>query len=262
MMVEDKDYQTHPVFSELEHYGSFYESLAHSVFGFVSVGTRALCNIDTYLFSSVQGTLASIRMVLLDGRINDAYTLLRKYHDSAVINIYTHLYLDANASIQNFIVQQIDDWMQGKASLPEYRVMSQHIRNVEKVKPITEILHSEDRYKDLRARCNDNAHYNFYHNVLLNDNQIALPGRRKALDQFAKDARDLFILHLSYMFYVNSHYMAGSDFVDCLECGTTPEPDSQYWVAPFVQEVFDNVLNKFRPDLVTEIKLHSSMQLL
>ncbi len=89
MMVSDEEYQKHTVFGDLERYVAFYESLAHSVLGFVSLGTRAICNIDSYLFSSVQGTLASIQAILRDGRINDAYTLLRKYHDSAIINIYT-----------------------------------------------------------------------------------------------------------------------------------------------------------------------------
>ena len=37
----------------------FYERLAHSGFGFVSVGTRAICNIDSHMYSSIQGTLES-----------------------------------------------------------------------------------------------------------------------------------------------------------------------------------------------------------
>jgi hypothetical protein len=98
--------------------------LAHSVFGFVSVGTRAIGNIDSSVFSSIQGTLASIRAILRDGRINDAYALLRKYYDSAIINIYTGLYLDDHFTIENFIVTQIDRWLQGKERLPEFRIMS------------------------------------------------------------------------------------------------------------------------------------------
>ena len=96
--------------------------------------------------------------------------------------------------------------------------------------------------KRLRDRCNDHTHYNFYRNVLLNDKEILLEGRRKALEEFSNDLRDVLILHVSYMFFANGHYMMSSDYVDCLECGMTPEPDSQYWVAPFVQEIFDQTL--------------------
>ncbi len=261
MMVADEEYQKHSVFADLERYSAFYESLAHSVFGFVSVGTRAICNIDSYLFSSVQGTLASIQTILKDGRINDAYALLRKYYDSAVINVYTGLYLEDHFSIDNFVVKQIDSWMQGKVRLPKFRIMSEYICKSPTVAPITDLLFADDRYKRLRDRCNDHTHYNFYRNVLLNDKEILLEGRRQALGEFSNDLRDVLILHVSYMFFANGHYMMSSDHVDCLECGMTPEPDSEYWVAPFVQDIFDQTVKKARPDIAGTIKQHTSMHL-
>ena len=69
------------------------------------------------------------------------------------------------------------------------------------------------------------------------------------------------ILHLSYLFFAKQHYMASSDYLDYLECGLTPEPDSQYWVAPFVQEMFDEVVAQHRPDIAARIKDHTSMHL-
>jgi hypothetical protein len=261
MMVSDKEYQNHEVFADLERYTAFYESLAHSVFGFATAGTRAICNIDSYLFSSVEGTLASIRTILRDGRINDAYALLRKYYDSAVINIYTCLYLQENFSIENFVVKQIESWLRGTDRLPEFRIMSQYIRSSPRVAPITALLFVDDRYKQIRDRCNDHTHYNFYRNVLLNDNQIFLSDRHRALEEFFNDLRDVLILHVAFMFFLNDHYMMSSDYVDCLECGMTPEPDSQYWVAPFVQDIFDQTVKRARPDIAATIKQHSSMHL-
>jgi len=261
MMVNEEAFQKHTVFAELERYRGFYESLAHSVFPFVSVGTRAIANIDSYVFSSIQGTLVSIQSVLRDGRINDAYALLRKYYDSAIINIYTGLYLEDHFSIENLIVTQIDRWLQGSDQLPEFRIMSDYIRDSQRVAPITGLLSSDDRYKRLRKRCNDHVHYNFYQNILLNDKELVLEARRHALEEFSNDIRDVLILHLSYLFFASGHYMMSSDHLDCLECDMTPEPDSQYWVAPFVQETFDLIIKKYRPDIAAMIKQHSSMQL-
>ena len=139
--------------------------------------------------------------------------------------------------------------------------MSDYIRKSPKVSPITEVLLSDDRYKRLRDRCNDHTHYNFFHNVLLNDPEIHLPNRRKALNDFAGDIRDVVILHLAYLFLAKEHYMASSDYLDSLECGLTPEPESQYWVAPFVQEVFDELVAKQRADIAAIIKDHTSMKL-
>ena len=260
-MTADQKYLSHAVFDEIDRYIAFYEGLAYSVFPFVSMGTKAVCNIDSYIFSSVQGTLTSIRTILRDGRINDAYALLRKYHDSAIITIYSNLYLEDHFSIKNHVVDKIQNWLKGTDRLPEYRVMSEYIRKSAKVAPITQLLFANDRYKRLRDRCNDHTHYNFYHTVLLNDTEIHLPNRRKALDDFARDVRDVFIFHISYLFFTKDHYMSSSDYLDSLESGLTPETDSQYWVAPFIQDIFDQVVVQHRPDIAAIIRSHTRMHL-
>ena len=260
-MPTDNGYKNHSVFGEIDRYIGFYEVLAHSVFKFVSMGTNAICNIDSYGFSSIQGTLTSIRTILRDGKINDAYALLRKYHDSCIITVYSNLYLQEHFRIDNFVVREIDEWLKGTARLPNYRVMSEYIRKSPVVAPITELLFADGRYKRLRVRCNDHTHYNFFQNVLLNDAEIRLPCRQSALDQFDNDVRDVFILHVAYLFFANGHYMVSSDYLDDLECGLTPEPNSQYWVAAFVQEIFDSIVTRYRPDLAKRIKEATSMHL-
>ena len=261
VQVTDKPFQEHYVFAELQQYINFYERLAMSVFSFATRGTTAICNIDTYVYSSMQGTVESMRTILLGGRINDAYALLRKYHDSAIINIYSNLYLHDNFSIENFIVEKIYNWLQGKEKLPEYRVMSKYIKDSGTLKPITDVFSVDDRYKRLRNRCNDHTHYNFYRYAMLNDNEIHIENRGWWLNCFAEDARDIFILHLGYIFFLNNHYMMSSDYMEAFECGMQPEEDSQYWVAPFIQDVFDVVITPRRPDVTATIKTNSAMQL-
>jgi hypothetical protein len=52
-----------------------------------------------------------------------------------------------------------------------------------------------------------------------------------------------------------------SDYIDCLELGMTPEEGSQYWVAPFIQKIFNNLVTLKRPDIAKEIKANSIMKL-
>jgi hypothetical protein len=260
-MITDKAYLEHPIFEQLTNFAEFYKSLSFSIMSFVSMGTRAVINIDTYVYSSMQGTLESIIDVLAKERINDAYALLRKFYDAAIINVYTNLYLDEYFSIENFVVEKIEKWLKGKEQLPDIRSMNNYIQKSEKVAKIYELLHKDKRYSELRDRCNDHTHYNFYHNVLLNDGQVFIKNRNTVLDKFSQDLENIFILHISYLFYINEHYMMSSDYVDSLDCGITPEPDSQYFVAPFIQEIFDTVIRKNRADLAMEIKSKSIMQL-
>ncbi|KIX12959.1 hypothetical protein [Dethiosulfatarculus sandiegensis] len=261
MQEKNKTDLSHEVFNELPRYINFYDQLAYGTFRFITQGTHAFCNIDSYVFSSVQGTVTSIKIVLEQGRINDAYALLRKYFDSVVINIYTNLYIQAKFSMKNLIVEQINRWIQGKEKLPPYRKMSQYIYSSNIVKTITKLIHKDTRYKEIRDRCNDHTHYNFYKYILLNDCDIYLPERKKHFDLFLTDFRNIFIMHIAYLFFINGHYMMSSDYLDSLDCGVTPDPDSQYWVAPFIQEIFDHPLSEVRPDIAIKIREHTDMYL-
>ncbi len=96
----EKEYLEHSVFQQIKELIKFYDTLSHTTMGFISQGTKAILNLDTYVFSSMSGTLESIHNVLHRGRINDAYALLRKYYDSTIINIYTNLYLNDHFSFE------------------------------------------------------------------------------------------------------------------------------------------------------------------
>lgn len=233
-----------------------------SVFSFATMGTKALCNIDTYVFSSMQGTIESASTVLLAGRINDAYALLRKYYDSAIINVYSNLYINKNFSTESLIVAKISDWIQGKDKLPKFGEMCRYIKDSGEMESMNDLFYIDQRYKLLRERCNDHTHYNFFRYAVLNDSKVYEKDRGALLDQFSEDALDLFVLHLGYIFFLNSHYMTSGDYMDALECGMQPQEDSQYWVAPFIQDVFNKVLTPRRPDVTALIKASSPMQLL
>lgn len=255
------NYTCHKVFDQLEYYCDFYNSLSFLVSHWVTRGTTALINLDTYIYSSIKGTLDSIKHISSKGRINDAYALLRKYYDSTIINIYTNLYINDHFNQGNYIVAQIEDWKKGNKKIPEFGSMIKYIVNSQRLKPITNLLVQGNKYQDIRNRCNDHTHYNFYNNLLLNDNQIYNPNRIKYLDTLHEDIEALFIQHFSYIFFINDHYMMSTDYMDCLDCGSTPEENSQYWVANFIQKAFDEVIKKKRPDLADVIRKNTQMQL-
>lgn len=260
-MTSDKEYVGHGVFEDLQLYAEFYEHLGSLVFTFHLQGTDAFCNFDSYVYSSIHGTLESIETTLKNGRISDAYALLRRFYDSSIINIYTNIFLHDHFAVENLTVKEINDWLRGKQKIPEYRIMSQYIRSSDKCREINELLYADNHYKLIRDRCNGHTHYNHFYHVLLNDSSVYLPNRHKSLDQFQKDIRDVLTMHLAYIFYLNDHYMMSRDYIDSLECGISPEPDSEYWVCPFIQEIFDSVVTKYRPDVAAAIKQKTSMHL-
>ncbi len=261
MNVNSKTYQEHELFQKLERYIQFYDQLSDSIMPFLTMGTKALGNIDTYVFSSFRGTLGSIAATAKLGHLNDSYSLLRKFYDGIYINIYTILYLEDNINLQKFIVQEIQCWLSGTAQLPSTRTVSDYIRTHKRLADLNNLLFNDKRYADLRERCNDNAHYNYYRNLLLNDSEIYNPSREKALNELSADVSELVLIHLSWLFYLNQHYMGSTDHLDYLECGMTPPEDSQYWVASYVQEMFDELIKSNRADIAKLIIENTSMHL-
>lgn len=261
MEVQSKEYQDHEIFEKITYYMEFYEFLSDNCMFFISMGTKSFMNIETYMFLSMKGTLDSIQCILKIGRINDAYALLRKFYDSIYINVYATLYLEDNHSIENFIVTKIQNWLEGKEQMPSHREISNYIRNSPKLAELHELLYKDKRYSSIRERCNDNTHYNFYQNVMLNDNRVYLPNRIKHLDGLLIGITQLMIMHISYIYALNDHYMSSTDYRDYMDEGMTPPEDSQYWIAPIAQDFFDDVIKAKRTDIAEWIKSTSVMNL-
>jgi len=256
-----KDYFEHKLFEELRLYSEFYELLSYTINQYGTLGTKSLLNLDVYFFKSIKGTIDSISEILEKGRINDAYALMRKYYDSSFINIYTNLYLRDNFGENNLVVQKIENWLNGTETIPEYGIISRYIKESPRLKPIAELIKKDKRYAIIRKRCNDNMHYNFFHNLLLNDNEVYNSSRFKYLDMISSDMCSLFIQHFAYTFYLNHGYLMSSDYTDQLEFGLSPDDESYLLVAPFIQNIFDGIIKKYRPDIAKVIMDNTDMKL-
>jgi hypothetical protein len=255
------EYRNHPVFSELETYMRFYDSVADMIFPIIQTGTSAISNLDAVIMLSMRGTMKSISLQLQEGLINDAYALVRKYHDSIIINAWEMAYLQNHQNMESMIVIKIDGWMKGKGRLPKYEAMMKYLNRVKSLERINALLYKNDYYDRIRMRCNDHMHYNFFHYMYLNDPDSYNPVKLKYLTNFSDAMRHLFIMHWAYTFTLNDYYMRSSDYIDALEVGSAPEVGSENWVSPYIQKTFDTVIKVYRKDIADEIKNSTSMQL-
>ena len=256
------EYYSHALFTSLERYMEFYENLSDLIMGFTTKRLEKLViNLDTYLCMSIRGTLDSIRMTVHEGHINDGFALVRKYYDLVILSLYFDQYLNDSSDEDADAIIQIENWLSGKKRLPDYEYMKNQLKSSKRLEPIfTKLLETDGRYKAIRRRSNNHMHHNFFYYTLLNDRDMYID-RKRSLDLLNADVTDLFVLHLTCVFFTNEHYMRSSDYIDHLECGMTPNPDSIYWVEPFVQTIYDEVLNKRRPDVCAVIKKNTSMNL-
>lgn len=259
----DEKYLTHQVFERLQIYTKFYGDLSFNVMGWVNPGVDTMLNLDTYMFSSVQGTLDSVHAVLKMGRIGDAYALLRKYYDSTIINVYTNLLILStfdSSDPSTYTNTELTDWVKNKQTIPDYRTMFNYIQGSKQLGQLTKLIRKSGEYTNIRERCNAHTHYNFYRHVLLNDNEI-YQDRLTSINDFVNDLDAIFIQHFIYIFYLKDNYMMASDYIDHLDVGMQPPEDSQYWVAPYIQTAFDKFIKPKRPDLAKVLLSNTSMEL-
>lgn len=257
----DEKYDSKEIHQLLKIIEEFYNRISYSTFCWGSIGITSLINIDTYFFSSLQGTIKSLRSIVRAGQINDAYALLRKYHDSVIINTYSGLYLREELHEGQLIHEKIDSWIKGNSKLPRYGNMIEYIKKSKLLDELNKILYKDDSIEHIRDRCNDHMHYNFYYYALLNDSNIYFKERNNLLNILYSDILLIFAMHFVYMFTVNGHYMMSSDYYDYLDMGDKPPLDSEYWVSPFIQEIFDKIIKPNFVELSNIFKNLTSMKI-
>lgn len=261
-VAKDKEYQSHKIFTLLDSLIEFYNTVYMSGPDFLTNGVQSsMLNIDKVVCGSLAGTLDSVKVALKLGRINDAYALLRKYHDGIITVIYINVYIVENYSIDNFVIEKIQNWVKNNQILPSSKKMLNAIRNHKPLENLEKLFDFDGQYYQIRRLLNGNTHYNKLYYLWLNNNMIYIPNRTEELDNLYDYTLHLFIFHFAYMYSLNPHYMMSSDYIDALDSGMQPEEDSQYWVAPYVKDVFEKYIVTIRPDIAEYMKNHTTMEL-
>lgn len=85
-------------------------------------------------------------------------------------------------------------------------------------------------------------HANRYASILLNCRDVEFGDRVKSLDGASIILKQVFTIHLAFIFYLNGQFMMASDYIDSLEIGLTPPEGCENWIAPFAQEAFDKYI--------------------
>jgi len=228
---------------DLLRFQDFYKNVAYNCFLFLPKGTKGVCNYDSYLYESLAGTISSIHTMVEKGHLNDACVLLRLYFDNILTQTYIHLLAEQKFDVfTNFYVNEISEWLQKKNRIPSIKKVLAMIETSDKTKTIYSLVNKNDRLKTDREFLDDCVHGNRYQYFLYNCSAIYLKHRDVFLSKIQTVLNTLFVLHLSFIFSLTSHYLTSSDYRDCLEMGMTPPEGSEYWIAPFAQEIFDTYI--------------------
>lgn len=235
-------YLKHKVFDDLKYMMEFYDFLSMNCNNFVPTSTHGSINYVLYVNTSIEGTLDSIYTLLTKGRINDAYTLIRKLFDDILLEIYIDVTFKEKFSLDNFIVEEVNEWIQGKHRIPKTEKILKYLEQSEKTKDLYPLFGWDTYLKKNREMLDDSVHSNRFHLMLLNCNTVYKENRDRHLKNCEIVLNQLFLLHLSFIFHLNPHYLMASDYMDYMEEGMTPPEGCESWIATFAQEAFDKVI--------------------
>lgn len=244
-----KEYKENPIFSDMSLMMDTYEFLSFNSFGFMPDGLPGeWINYETYIFSSLKGTIESMKMLLASAHINDAYAVLRKYFDEIMISVFYAVYSDdqirANKNKLLFTVQKLKDWMDGKAMTPKYDAIIKYLKRSKSFGNLMSlfIFEKDKGFGKIRSYLDDNMHINRYILMLNNDNEIHNERRVNLLNRFHNYLNAIFSFHFASVAYCTPHYLTATCYRDCLEFGETPPEGSQNWVAIVAQKTFDEFI--------------------
>lgn len=235
-------YLKHKVFDDLKYMMAFYDSISMTCFGFIATGTHGITNYASYVYSAIEGTLDSISNLLTKGRMNDAYTLIRKLFDDILLEIYMDVTLKDKFSIDNFFVEEVDEWICGKHRIPKTEKILKSLEKSEHTKDLYPLFGWDTYLKKNRELLDDSVHSNRFQRMLLNCNTVYIENRERHLKNCEIILNQLFLLHLSFIFHLNPQYLMASNYMDYMDEGQTPPAGSENWIARFAQDAFDKVI--------------------
>ena len=145
-------------------------------------------------------------------------------------------------SIDNFFVQEVNEWIQGKHRIPKTDKILKCLKDSQRTKDLYQLFGWNTYLKKNRELLDDSVLSNRFKLMLLNCNTVYIEDRVRHLKNCEVMLNQLFLIHLSFIFHLNSHYLMASDYMDYMEMGMTPPEGSENWIAPFAQDAFDKII--------------------
>ncbi len=183
----------HDVFEKIEKINGVYSALSESCLSQMEGGTTQKFNYHSYIFSTMESTLEALSLLLKNGYVNDAFTLLRKYIDLTIINVYFLVKIDKEQNMERIIIQEIDGWVNGINTLDKISKLREYISDNFQY-PQIEDFFDDVQLKSIRDTTNDFTHYNTNEKIIANDSRFHMKNRREYYDEIYSNIEMVFTI--------------------------------------------------------------------
>lgn len=233
---------------ELEFAKNFIDDMGFLAFGKDMGVIRSSCGIKfvytNQILQSVAQTLQSMIACSKYGNIADVHILLRKLRDDLFFYLYVAVVCNNKDILSKDALSKkekyINKWVENRLSHLNFTDVIREITSVEECKELVEKFGLKNELHQIGVTLNNYTHGNgnLYYNRLYThykDDEI-----RNVSDELIYMLNYILTTFIFLLVLLSPNCIMASDYFDALEFSTIPEDNSQYWVAPFVNEFIQN----------------------
>lgn len=241
-----------------------------SRFEFLSFGRDfAFCRNHTFSLQMVliacELTAGSIISCCESGCLADANSLLRKYRDDLFFYLYIVVYSKSNQmEIKTAKLKQMEDniekWINNNLCDLSIGTVMQAIGQSPLAKDAVTKYHLQSYFKTIGEKLNNYVHSNGVNYYNRNVNTYTGNSLQVQMQELLNDLRFLTITFVFLLTICFPLSIMATDYVDYLEFNEMPPDGSQYWVAPFVNEFFNQNLDLIDKGCIDYLRENTLME--
>lgn len=132
-----------------------------------------------------------------------------------------------------------------------------YLENNKVIKKMLKEYHLKNDWENIRRKLNDYVHNNgqtYMQANIMCEPDLCL---KNCLDEITMRLDFVTAFFLILLILIDSSMIQSTDYIDYLDCGQTPPEDSQYIIAPFIQEFIDTYINEIHPELKGFLKYNN-----
>ncbi|MCP1135235.1 hypothetical protein NKT34_18200 [Paenibacillus polysaccharolyticus] len=227
-----------------------------------------------HLYSAMY-TLKSIKECVSIGNFSDANILIRKLNDDLFFYLFV-LELDNNHQIlfsnqvdkveNELFMKNINYFIKwDNDNLNDFYISRNALSYIKNNNTVSDLIikyNLEEDWKKINKKLNNFVHNNGKNYCGQNFKILCSNELDHVFIELRNKVSFIFNIVIVLLVLIKPHYIMSIDHIMFLDSNITPPEDSQYWVASFVQEFFDEHLTQYNPELKIFLKENTYMEIL
>lgn len=254
------------VINKLREIEKFLERFGFLTFGrdfvFGTSGQKTIFFSMNKVMMSLELTMGSVIACCESACIADANTLLRKYRDDLFFYLYISVYscLDKHSEKAKSMATKITKWLNN--DLADFQI-SQVLKAIATAPQLMDAVlkyNLKESFKKIGDTLNNYVHGNGYAYYNRNSNAYREGELASELGELLDIAQYMTVIFLLLLIISSPWSVMSEDYIDYLEFNTSPPYNSQYWVAPFVEQFVKENISLIDANCLDYLRENTMMQ--